>query len=75
MTRRLVTTPQHRLLPSPDRTLLTTTEVARELRLTPESVRLLIARGHLPAIRVGRRVLRVRKSDLLRWLDQRSIGR
>lgn len=43
--------------------LLTVAEVARECKVHPVTVRRLIARGSLPAVRIGRSV-RVRREDL-----------
>jgi excisionase family DNA binding protein len=43
---------------------MTVAEVADELRVTPATIRLRIRDGKLPAIRVGERGYRVRRSDL-----------
>lgn len=43
--------------------------VAAELDISPHTVRRMIARGELKAVRVGKRVIRVRRSDLERALQ------
>lgn len=48
---------------------LTVSEVADRLRLNPQTVRNWIDRGDLPAVRVGQRRVRVRQSDLDRFLE------
>jgi excisionase family DNA binding protein len=48
--------------------LMTVAEVARELRVTPATIRSRIREGKLPAIRVGERGYRVRRSDLRRMI-------
>jgi excisionase family DNA binding protein len=48
---------------------LTVDEVAKMLRLNPQTVRNFIDRGYLPAFRIGRRV-RILRSDLAQFLDQ-----
>jgi excisionase family DNA binding protein len=40
-----------------EKRVLTVNEVAQELRLHPLTVRRAIARGEIPAVKVGRRVL------------------
>ncbi len=44
--------------------LLTVKEIAQLLKLNPQAVRNWIDQGRLPAIRVGKRRVRVRQSDL-----------
>lgn len=50
--------------PVPSRDFLSVGDVADELHVTDRFVRRLIADGDLPAVRVGRRIVRVRRSDL-----------
>ena len=50
--------------PDPSRDFLSVSEVADELHVTDRFVRRLIADGELPAVRVGHRIVRVRRSDL-----------
>ena len=54
--------------PDPSRDFLSVGEVADELRVTDRFVRRLIADGMLPAVRVGHRIVRVRRSDRERVL-------
>jgi excisionase family DNA binding protein len=56
-------------MPSP---LMNVAEVAEYLRTTPKGVYCMIARGALPATRVGRRVL-VRRDVLERALDEKTV--
>ena len=44
--------------------LLTVEESAKLLRVSPTTIWRLVQSGQLPAIRVGRKALRIRKSDL-----------
>jgi excisionase family DNA binding protein len=44
--------------------LLTVSEIASELRVNPQTVRNWIERGELPAVRVGKRRVRVQRSVL-----------
>jgi excisionase family DNA binding protein len=53
--------------------LLTTREVAEAIRVSTMTVYRLIKSGELPAIRVGRH-LRIRRRDLLAYLDARVVG-
>jgi len=48
---------------APDYSLLTVAEVAKMLRLNPQTIRNWIDQGTLPAIRIGRRV-RIKREDL-----------
>jgi excisionase family DNA binding protein len=50
--------------------LLTVAEVAQTLKLNPQTVRNMIDRGELPAIRVGSRRVRILRSDLEAFLAQ-----
>jgi excisionase family DNA binding protein len=51
--------------------LLLIPEVADLLRTTPKAIYAMIARGLLPVVRVGRRVL-VSEEVLVEWLRQKS---
>ena len=56
-----------------DHDLLTVAEAAARLRVTTRFIRLLIADGRLPAMRLGQRAIRLRRDDvdhLLRPIDQ-----
>ncbi len=54
--------------------LLTVHEIAELLKLNPQTVRNWIDQGRLPAIRVGERRVRVRRSDLDAYLAARVTG-
>ena len=49
---------------STEHELLTVTEAADRLRVTDRYIRMLIADGTLPAMRVGKRALRLRREDV-----------
>lgn len=53
---------------------LTPAEIATEIRVNAATIRLWISKGMLPATRVGRRKLLVRRSDVLRLLAQNSTA-
>lgn len=48
---------------------LTVNEIAKHLKLNPQTIRNWIDQGRLPALRVGRRI-RIRRTDLDRVLEQ-----
>ena len=52
---------------------LSVAEVAAALKLNPQTVRNMIDRGEIPAIRIGRRV-RITRSDLEQVLEHGRIG-
>jgi excisionase family DNA binding protein len=57
--------------------LLTVAEAADRLRVTTRFIRMLIADGTLPAMRVGKRALRLRRDDVdhvLRPIERWSDG-
>ena len=54
--------------------LLTVEEVANWLRVNPQTVRHWIDRGELHALHVGARTVRVRQSDLDRFLEAGATG-
>jgi excisionase family DNA binding protein len=51
-----------------ERTWLTVTEAAEELRIPRTRCYELIARGELPAVRIGERSIRVNSAELNRFL-------
>lgn len=53
-----------------DDELLTKKEVARFLKVSEATVYRMTRRGDLPAIRRGKRFTRIRKSDLLAFLER-----
>lgn len=54
-----------------DDELLTVAEIAQALKLNQQTVRNIIDRGELPALRVGERRVRVLRSDLDAFLAER----
>lgn len=52
-----------------DDTLITTDEVARRLGIHVETVRLLVGRGELPAVRVGR-IFRFDPADVRAYIEK-----
>jgi excisionase family DNA binding protein len=62
---------------STDHELLTVAEAAERLRVTTRFIRMLIAEGRLPAMRLGRRSIRLRRDDvddLLRPIERWVAG-
>ncbi len=53
--------------------LLTTTQIAKYLRLNPVTVRRKVARGEIPAVKMGRQ-LRFDQAQIDAWLVQNNIG-
>ena len=53
-----------------DDEFLTVAEIAELLKLNQQTVRNWIDAGKLPAIRVGERRVRIRRSDLVRFLER-----
>jgi excisionase family DNA binding protein len=54
--------------------LLTVAEVAEQLKLNPQTIRNWIDRGELSAVRLGSRRVRVRSSELERFLSESSAA-
>lgn len=55
--------------------LLTVTEVAKELRLSEEHVRVLVRQGKLTTVRLGERGIRFRRQDLHEFIESRVVTR
>ena len=55
--------------------LITVSELANYLNVKPESVRRLARKGEIPSIRVGRHLIRFRKSEIDAWLEIRNNQR
>jgi excisionase family DNA binding protein len=53
---------------------LTVADVAERLQMTPDGVYKLIQRGHLPAIRLSARKLRIPAEGLAAYLDRETIA-
>ena len=60
----------HKNAPPDTVTLLDTREAARRLSLAPETIRLLVRRGEIPVVRIGRAV-RFRIADLEMFIEAR----
>lgn len=60
-------------LPSPC-DLLTEEDVATLLSVKPRTVRLWRSKAGLPHLKLTAKVVRVRRSDLDRWLDQHRLA-
>lgn len=75
----LLETMAHELIPpcsspaSPEYEFLTAQEIARSLKLHPQTVRNRIVAGTVPAVRIGRRV-RVRRADFDRFLEMSRVA-
>lgn len=52
--------------------LLTAPQIAEILQISKAKVHILIQRGEIPYIRLERNV-RVKESDLLRWIEKRTV--
>ena len=52
--------------------LLTIIEVAKRLQITPAFVYKMVARGEIPAIKIGTRLIRVPEPALMTWIAQRA---
>jgi len=55
--------------------LLTARVVAEQLGLCTETVLLWVRQGKLPAFKLPSGAIRIRESDLDRWLEERATGR
>lgn len=54
-------------------TLLTAREVAQYLKLSKSKVYYLIAQKEIPHVRIGKRNVRIRQTDLQVWLEKSSV--
>lgn len=50
-------------------------EIAKQYQMSPSQVYTLIRKEGLPAIRLGKRGIRVREKDLLTWMESRTFPR
>ena len=55
--------------------ILTISEVAEMLRVSEGHVYSLMRAGELPVIRRGKRFTRIRRSDLMAYLDEITVGK
>jgi excisionase family DNA binding protein len=55
--------------------LLTVTEAAELLRLSPGTIYHLISRRVVPCVKLSKRCVRFRQSELERWITDRSENR
>ncbi len=58
--------------PPDDGALLTVTEAAKVLRISRALAYQMVAKGELPSVRIGNRLVRVPHARLLRWIEDRS---
>jgi len=56
----------------PGLALLTPSQLAAELQLSMTKVYGLLASGTIPSVRVGAKIIRVRRSDLDAWLSRQA---
>ena len=54
--------------------LLTISEVARRLSVTPRTVHRYLAAGKLPRVQLSERAVRIREGDLERFIEARLKG-
>ena len=52
--------------------ILTIPEVARYLKLSKSKVYIMVQRGLIPHLRIGRNV-RIKETDLDKWLEKNSV--
>lgn len=52
--------------------ILTIPEVAEYLKVSKAKIYLMVQRGEIPYIRLDRNV-RIKESDLMKWLDKQTI--
>lgn len=54
-------------------TIYTVPEVAKYLKICKSKMYLLVRRGEIPYIKIGKNV-RIRESDLIEWIEQKRTG-
>ena len=57
-----------------DQRLLTIEEVARFTSLSVGTLYHMVSQGRIPVVRISRRCIRFRLSELLRWIEGRSAN-
>lgn len=58
----------------PTRRLVSLTDAADMLAVSTKTVRRYIAAGHLHAVRLGRRTLRIKVDSIERFIEARPVG-
>jgi len=53
--------------------MMTVKEIAKEIGVAPMTVYRLVHRGELPAIRISQRSLRVRREELVKYLENQQV--
>jgi excisionase family DNA binding protein len=54
--------------------LLSAKQVAAKFRVRPWTIYEMVKRGELPAVRVGKRILRFRPETIATWIADRETG-
>lgn len=57
---------------SNERELLKAEDVAKMLNISPRTVYAMARAGKIPYVRLGRKILRFDKDDLLKWLNKKK---
>lgn len=52
--------------------IYTVLEVAKYLKISKSKLYLMIARREIPFIRIGVKSVRIRESDLIKWLEEQK---
>ena len=52
--------------------LMTVSDLAVYLNLKPETIRNLTRKGEIPSVRVGKRLIRFKRSEIEAWLEKNS---
>ncbi len=60
------------MVPTDTHSLLTPSQLASELQLSKTKIYELLASGLIPHVRVGSKIIRVRRADLDAWLAQQA---
>lgn len=53
--------------------LLTRKQVAQLLKVHPLTISRMTARGELPMIKANRRLVRFRRTDVQKWINERAV--
>lgn len=52
--------------------IYTVPEVAEYLKISKSKLYLMIQRREIPFVRIGEKSVRIRESDLIKWLEEKS---